>query len=48
MAIEDADTDKASSDIPIDTDLQSPSERSRSDKREVNALMPRGATQPHE
>jgi len=43
MAIEDADADKAASDIPIETDLQSPSERSRSDKREVNALMPRGA-----
>jgi len=47
MAIEDADTNKTAGEILIEDDLQTPSERSRSDKREVNALVRRGANQPH-
>ena len=47
MAIEDADTNRTASDVPINDDPPSPSERSRSDKREVNALVPRGANMPH-
>ena len=46
MAIENADTDKAANDIPIESDADTPSERSRSDKREVNALMSRGPVLP--
>ena len=46
MAIEDADTDKTAEDVPVGSGTQTPSERSRSDKREVNTLMSRGATLP--
>ena len=46
MAIEDADTDKTAEDVPVGSVTQTPPERSRSDKREVNTLMSRGATLP--
>ena len=38
MAIEDADTTNAASDMPIAEGPPSPSERSRSDKRKISAL----------
>ena len=46
MAIEDADDDKTVSDTPIHTTSQTPSERSRSDKREVKIPLPPGAVMP--
>ena len=48
MAIEDADNDRTVSDASIHTNSQTPSERSRSDKREIRvphlpgAIMPQG------
>ena len=47
MAIKGADTDKIANEVPIGSDTQTPSERSRSDKREVHTLTRRGATLPH-
>ena len=46
MAIEDADDSKTASDNPINTNSQTPSERSRSDKREVRVPLPPGAVVP--
>jgi len=46
MAIEDADDDKTVSDVPIHTNSKTPSERSRSDKREVKIPLPPGAVMP--
>ena len=44
MAIENADTDKAANDIPIESDAHTPSERSRSDKRERCTILPQNET----
>ena len=46
MAIEDADNDGTVSDISIHASSQAPSERSRSDKREVRVPHPPGAIVP--
>ena len=46
MAIEDEDTVTTAQDVPIIDVPASPSERSRSDKREVAALVPNAALQP--
>ena len=46
MALEDAD-DKTVSDNPANTNSLTPSERSRSDKREIRTPLPPGAVVPH-
>ena len=46
MAIEDADNGQTGNDVPSHTTSQTPSERSRSDKREVRAPLPPGAVMP--
>ena len=46
MAIEDADNGQTGNDVPSHTTSQTPSERSRSDKREVRVPLPPGAVVP--
>ena len=46
MAIEDEDTVTTAQDVPIIEVPESPSERSRSEKRDVTALVPNAALQP--
>ena len=46
MAIEDADNGQTGNNAPSHTTSQTPSERSRSDKREVRVPLPPGAVVP--
>ena len=46
MAIEDAGNGQTGNDVPSHTTSQTPSERSRSDKREVRVPLPPGAVVP--